>query len=208
MSEASIQYIAPEGSAPCPSEDCYAGVQHRQCGVCHGTGGQGKVGEQCPACGGEGLVPAGTCQLCQGSSRVSDAVARLYEADRWVRANAPDWSGDSRERPGITLFSQAEWWRRRRDLRDRVDVIQATIEPDQGQTVTLLERRIPGGPMPLLTFSGFSWGYGGEGPNGLAQVVRDILPERFPTLEDALRYVASADQTEGWELVREASPCS
>lgn len=124
-------------------------------------------------------------------------VGRLREADNYVRRNHPDWEGDLKEHNGITVYSKAKWYRNRH-LREKVMAVFCFEGKDWNLYVNL---ECEGGKV-LLTLNGFAWGYGGEGPNGLACVLADIFPEKFADQRAALEEVARHRMSESWNIRR------
>lgn len=193
----------------CPDNRCIDGKLCERCPVCQGDGEEPR-GEGCGNCGGLGEVNAGTCGVCDGKQVVSFALRRLYEADRWVSSNQPDWDGDNASHPGVTLFSTAHWYRKRKEWGPRVASVTGgflrTPDPDgfyatmeMGSPFTHAVQLLDENDVVLITFWGFAWGFGGEGPNGLAAVLADALPSRFETFEAAMQFVSSRAQNEKWE---------
>lgn len=179
----------------CPA--CEGGLL--SCDACQGGD------SECGRCGGAGEAKAGQCNLCGGTCEISLALSRLYEADRYVRRQSPDWSGDNRDHDGITAYSMAEWFRRR----------GGGLPPSEGEGPRpLLDPRAAagffeeGGEQRVIitasegdiTFTGLSWGYGGEGPNGLAAVLADA--GFFPNLAEARAWIADQSIVRPWELQR------
>jgi hypothetical protein len=124
-------------------------------------------------------------------------IQRLQEADRYVRQNHPDWDGDETETVGITAYSKAKWYRNR-GMRSQVNAVLCYENKEGNCCVELLDEK---GKL-LLTLAGMSWGYGGEGPNGLACVLADIFPEKFPNQRTALEEVARHPMNETWTVRR------
>jgi hypothetical protein len=156
----------------------------------------------CPRCDPIGAAaPRRPCRLCQGTGQVTCALAQIYTAHRLARAIAPEWTGaDDSLRPGITIFSLAAYYRRRPYLRRKA--ARARGRPGGTEcfgVVELLDRE----GRTLAAYHGFAWGYGGEGPSGLAALLADVFPEAFPSLEEALRFVISLPQEETWTTPQE-----
>ncbi len=148
----------------------------------------------CPLC--EGRRPR--CHLCDGSGAVTPALERIYSAERLARVLAPEWRGtDDRQRPGVTTFSLAAYYRRRRFLRGRV--VAARGRPGHDEAFGIVELLDKDG-RPLIALHGLAWGYVGEGPAGLANVLADALPHLFPTSDDARRFVLSLPQDKLWRV--------
>jgi len=191
----------------CPVGECFGGKIWRDCSACGGTGifgggederGHGGIGEDCGRCKAEGQLIVRECELCAGTSHVRRPLADLYEADRFCRRNDPAWTGiDHDGHRGITLYSQAMWYRTRAGFGPIVRAAGAFTGDgsDAGPTVVLENA---GGAK--LTLHGFAWGYGGEGPNGLADVLSDVFPGKFPRKDDALAVVAAFDFNGSWEI--------
>lgn len=180
------------GETYCPERDCFNGRIIKVCPLCEASL------DDCTLCEGAGEVDAGACQVCGGRAIVSRALAKLYEAERWVRVNDRDWSGDDADHPGITLYSLAKWYRQRGFLRDAV--ARAVCQPDDCVAgAVVLEDRLG---RELSRLHGFAWGYGGEGPNGLAAVLADVFFDRFRDPQDAMREVTRHPMSEGWEIAR------
>lgn len=175
----------------CP--DCYEGLIETPC-VCT-QGGRYPADEDCGACNGTGCGPSERCSLCQGEGVVTLAVMKLRDADRWVRANEPDWDGDDASHPGITVFSKAKWWRMRGTFGP---VRMARSRPYEDDVWGAVELVGDGGK--TVKFLGFAWGYPGEGPTGLAAVLADAMPERFPTFQAARQFVCGLPQHDAWSL--------
>ncbi len=151
----------------------------------------------CPVCEGK----AGDCNLCGGIREISLALSRLYDADQYVRGHSPDWSGRNEDHDGVTAYSLAEWFRRSwggsgetelLDPRAAAGFFADDTGDEQRVIVTASEGEI--------IFYGFSWGYGGEGPSGLAAVLADA--GFFDTLAEARTWIASQDGDQPWELNR------
>ena len=192
--------------AYCPVRACFGGVLVGPCAPCAGKGevydAETRAVETCEACGGAGEEPLGDCAACGGRGIVRYAVAKLYEADRYICANSPDWLGDDADARGVTLYSLAKWWRQRSFLGAAVKAAQGELRPmdddsvlpgDRTPTEAVVELLDAQGKV-LTTFHGFAWGYGGEGPTGLAAVLADALPQRFPTFEQARNFVMAQRQ--------------
>lgn len=91
-----------------------------------------------------------------------------------------------------------------RHISDREHVVTMVFRQDQGNIPAL------GGDEPLrsASFDGFSWGYGGEGPRGLATMLADLLVAfgHVPSARQAemqgklSRYVASKDMESVWGM--------
>lgn len=156
----------------------------------------------CPRCDPTPApLPRRPCSLCKGAGQVTRALAQVYTAHRLARAIAPEWnSTDDSLRPGITIFSLAAYYRRRPYLRGKA--ARARGRPQGTEcfgVVELLDRE----GRPLAAYRGFAWGYGGEGPSGLAALLADAFPGAFPSLDDALRFVISLPQEEPWTTPQE-----
>src|SRR3990167_6530306 len=147
-----------------------------------------------------GEQPMRGCTTCFGTGTVTYSLMRLTEADRWVRTNFPEWDGDNRSHNGVTLFSMAEWFRRRRGF--AAETVEAGLIDDDvvlrvgGADVikpgdTVLHRRV-------IEFTGFAWGYGGEGPHGLAALLADAFSDDFPTFDLAFAFVVRQPFGAGW----------
>lgn len=185
----------PPDAVRCPA--CFNGVMWKRCYICTGSGRTVTSDPYdrheliCDACDGAGEVEAGTCTLCIGDLRVSLALSHLYEADKFVRAHEPNWSGDNATHKGITMYSQADWFRKRKSIALQ-DSKRAEGRVYNHEHVVYLVAGM------TVVFYGLSWGYGGEGPNGLADVLADA--GFFETQQDALRWVGRLPQDQGWEL--------
>jgi len=176
----------------CP--DCFEGTVWEPCAACGGNGCDPAGTEKdCPKCEGAGEQPMRRCATCCGTGRVTYALMRLAEADRWVRTNCPEWDGDNRSHNGVTLFSTAEWFRRRCDF--QALVMEA---PVQGGECVLRLYGSEGKRKAVIDFTGFGYGYGGEGPHGLAAVMADAFPEDFPTFELAMAFVQRQPFGSAW----------
>ncbi len=99
--------------------------------------------------------------------------------------------------PGITDFSLAAYYRRRPHLRGRVAAARG--RPQEEGCFGIVELLDHAGH-PLAVYRGFAWGYGGEGPSGLAALLADALPAAFPSYEEAFRFVSSLPQEEPWTI--------
>lgn len=171
----------------CPN--CFGGGLYEVCSVCAGAG---EVEDAagilvCSTCEGLGELRTGDCPLCYGSGVVSRALARLYEADKWVRANEPDWNGD--DSGGVTILSKAKWYRNR-SLRDSLTQARGV-----GDFVLL---HGSGKEDASIIFGGFSWGYAGEGPNGLVDVLVDA--GFFRDRSEGLEWVVRLNPKHSWRL--------
>lgn len=175
---------------PCPDRACFEGKLYRPCLTC--GGGNEPEDAACPDCRGSGEAPVITCPTCEGAGEMPRAFCRLWEADQQVRRTAPAWGGDNGDHPGITAFSQADYFRRRADLR-QTQIAVGLLR--QGEPVVLLDTLPPG---LVAAFTGFAWGYGGEGPNGLADLLTDA--GFFPSLDEALAWIGARDGTRRWTL--------
>jgi len=183
----------------CP--DCFEGTIWEPCSACGGNGCDPAGTEKdCPKCEGAGEQPMRGCTTCNSAGTVSYSLMRLTEADRWVRANAPEWDGCNESHNGVTLFSMAEWFRRRRGF--AAETVEAGLIDDDvvlrvgGADVikpgdTVLHRRV-------IEFTGFAWGYGGEGPHGLAALLADAFSDDFPTFDLAFAFVVRQPFGAGW----------
>jgi hypothetical protein len=178
---------------------CHDGAIYERCPECNGNASIDE--EECYQCRGAGEIASDVCMLCEGTGNVSYDLLYLYEADRWVRLNEPGWDGTTRS--GITLFSKAAWFRKR-ELRNLI--WKATGEvAGRDEHIVRLFFAIPSSDVPtVLTFDGFSWGYAGEGPNGLASVLVDC--GFFNNHEEAITYVARKRSGEGWRLIGNLPP--
>lgn len=170
---------------------CKDGRVKETCSDCSGTGGEhGFPGQDCKTCHGEGEFDAGPCPVCKGTCEASLEVLKLAYAYNWVTRNHPDWDGDDADHPGVTMYSQAKWWRQRDTFGK---VVQACGFADG--CVTLMNE---------LGFSavflGFAWGYNGEGPNGLATVLIDA--GFFKNRQGAMEFVTHRPQEGDWVLTR------
>lgn len=170
----------------CPA--CYDGEVWERCSRCNGAG---EIEDGvCPACegGGETKHPD-PCKLCDATGKVTRACEHIYSA--WKRTNAVD---DDR---GCTQDSLARYFRERDYLRRNTQTVRARRHPDVFGRVELVD---PGARV-LIALLGLAWGYGGEGPNGLADIIADLGffdSDRFK----AISYVADQPQNEGWTLSR------
>lgn len=179
----------------CPEDQCEGGEEWRECPCVLGP-----PSVVCLTCGGLGQIRVGVCALCVGKGEITLPLAHLYEADLWVRRNDPGWKGSDMDHPGITVYSQAYWFRERGRLRGEVVSVLGSIGPQQEPIVALFgEHR-----NMLLKLRGFAWGYGGEGPTGLADVLCDIsegLPTSFPAYESARLFVGGLPGDKGWTRI-------
>lgn len=84
-------------------------------------------------------------------------------------------------------------------LRDHLRVPGVEVWGGSGGDTSTHEvgTRVPG--VALLTLDGVAWGYGGEGPNGLAAILAD-LGFFDGDKGAALRWVAAQDQARGWQI--------
>jgi len=185
---------AEKDEAYCP--DCFEGQVETPCDCTQG--GQQPADEDCAACQGTGCGPAVQCTVCHGEGIVIMAVMKLRDADKWVRGNQPDWDGDDASRPGITVFSKAKWWRLREAFGPVRMARSRPYEDDVWGAVELV-----GENGKTVKFLGFAWGYLGEGPTGLAAVLADAMPGRFPTFQVAREWVARLPQHDAWSLTAE-----
>jgi hypothetical protein len=195
VSDVKVQ-MRTEDEVACPA--CLEGKVWRPCDRCGGHGViVGAAEKFCSECGGAGEVEGPTCSLCCGTGVVSFALMRLWSADAWTRANKPDWQGDDAEHPGVTVFSKAMWFRVRQSglptSAGGIVKAEGLSDPDLAGVVRLTARN----GLQWL-FHGFAWSYGGEGPSGLACVLVDAMPQRFPTMADARLFVMSQPFGEPW----------
>ncbi len=153
----------------------------------------------CPRCDDEALGRAPRrrpCPLCRGTGWVTPALVEIYDAYRRATAHEPQWSGaDDSIHPGITMFSLAAYYRRRPYLRGRAAAARG--RPREEGCFGVVELLDQAG-RPLAVYRGFAWGYGGEGPSGLAALLADALPDLFPSYEEAFAFVHSLPQEEPW----------
>lgn len=189
---------------------CYGGELWEKCDACGGIGeiparqadSAALTTTRCTVCGGAGEVVTRKCDLCS-KGFVTAALMRLAEAEKHVRGQEPNWSGDNRDHDGITVYSMAEWFRRRGDLLD-VRAAAGFFEDDEARVILTGRSRatVAAGRRDYgdVTFTGFAWGYGGEGPNGLAAVLADA--GFFASLDEALGWIARQDFGQPWELSR------
>lgn len=110
------------------------------------------------------------------------AQARSYVQGRESsRGGSPWWPGErlnhDAQYAGVTNYSLALWAARRQQLLGQVDRLECRFTADKEQVVRAMPAQ---GEVALLAFYGFAWGYGGEGPHGLAIVVQDLWPGLFP----------------------------
>ena len=159
----------------------------------------------CPVCYGEAQEMF--CRRCHGTSELSGDLMQLHSANEWTKKHDPEWTGCSKDRPGITLFAQAEWYRNRGSLKhlflSEVRVEGFTSEETVGREpvvrISLFSaygRPLAHPPFDHLSLYGFSWGYSGEGPNGLANVLVDI--GFFSDHEEAMRYISNLKIDQKW----------
>ncbi len=191
---------------PCQHPDCWDGKIMKPCSHCDGQGYGIDEGESwtCSECDGAGQVSVGSCSMCGGTGQITMALVRLYEAQRRVWAQHPEWAGDDKERPGCTDFSMAKYYRLRDGLHHGVVGVEGKPAGETGAAeVTLLIRIGPMRGLKTVTFHGFAWGYGGEGPRGLACVLADAMPQRFESVDAARRFLAGLDIGQPWKLGRE-----
>lgn len=177
---------------------CLYGEVWRNCGHCGGNGTDpADPFAECRVCegGGEVLDP-NPCALCGGEGQVSRVLASLASTDRRIRKQDPEWDGECRSRPGVTQFSLASYYRKRESLRGRVVGARGIATDGGDHRVCLLDAH----DEQLATFYGFCWGYGGEGPHGLMDILQDALPVLFPTYNDARAFVVGCPMERDWEV--------
>lgn len=170
----------------CPNRDCFDGH------IIIGCDGNGCGNENCKACE-DGIFNEANCNVCRGTSVVSCAFAKLYEAEHYVRRHEDNWDGNDASRPGVTMYSLAMWYRQR-ETREPLTA-QGIIDDYSGHLVMLKDPKHADAPLVL---HGVSWGYGGEGPTGLAAVLADT--GFFRSFEDARRWVAAQPGNKTWKL--------
>lgn len=195
MSHVKVQ-MRTDDEVTCPA--CLEGKVWQRCARCSGSG-EREAGDLCSSCLGAGEVEVGPCTLCSGSGVVSFALMRLHSADVWTRGNKPDWQGDDGEHPGVTVFSKAMWFRVRQSglpaSAGGIVKAEALAEAELAGLVRLTARN----GLQWL-FHGFAWGYLGEGPSGLACVLADAMPQRFPTMADARLFVSTQSFGQPWAV--------
>lgn len=171
---------------------CFGGQVCEECVACQGHGSVGD--EACTECSGSGEGPSHTCGRCGGVGELPLALCRLIEADEYVRRQDSQWdeNDSAQEHPGVTVYSLAKWYRKRNAF-GLVHILQGVIDDFGVAEVWLFSNQ-----GKFLHLRGFAWGYGGEGPSGLAVVMTDI--GTFPSTERALQWVARQPQNKNWVL--------
>lgn len=150
-----------------------------------------ELSENCPEC--DGLAFREGCALCKGKARVSTALLRVYEANKWASENL-DWKGVPTPdiTRGIPQYSMAMWLRRRGEF--SVELVMASRVNGLPQVV------LHGATRKELVLDGVEWGYAGGGPSALAAILADALPNRFASEAEAKAWVGSRPSG-GWVLM-------
>jgi len=159
----------------------------------------------CPACWGSGFEPGNVedetgcvdaCIACDGTGSVFWPLARIYDAGREILRSDPQWwakETSNFDHPGISLYSLADWLRRRTQYRPVL-----RVEGRRRFDGTALVNVKAGARNFVM--AGLEWGYLGEGPRGLAAVLGDCFPDRFPTQADAELYVMGLFRDIPWRI--------
>lgn len=179
-------------------------MEMTQCNTCFGPDG---YYERCPQCGGKGVRQGGRncptcdgagevlstkpCPVCGGQGEISLPLMRLKDADKYFSLNHPEIKGDIPEdHTYSTQESLAAWYRMRGHTTARE--VFGTISGNDDYIVGIRTNR------GTYRFRGLSWGYGGEGPHGLATILADI--GSFDSEEAAIDWVMRQPQGKGWVL--------
>lgn len=200
----------PSGHRYCP--DCFEGTQYHTCKTCEGRGTD-PLGA-CPDCEGVGEFKVHPCRTCKGSGFVSSAIAKLRDVvSRHPGSENRIQVGRIRVRVGgvesataiptqihhgITDYALLAYLQKREALRDpepAVTAVKVTVDPAfEWENGILIQNSVD-----QLVLTGVSWGYGGEGPNGLATILHDL--GKFPDHESALKAIAAIPMHEvGWSF--------
>lgn len=152
----------------------------------------------------------GVCPACRGKGEITQAFGRVREAAKRMKQTDPDFREETPDQYGTTDYSLAAYfWHRGLYGRDgeapNVRLVRGrpavgSVAAGHEVDVFFVTPREGVGPEVYAkkTYRGFCWGYGGEGPSGLAAVLADL--GLFPTLEDARRFVASLPMEDPWVL--------
>lgn len=171
-----------------------AGETFKECKRCAGSGDMMPYSDDgCAECDCTGEVSEGICTLCQGKIVITKALACIYEGYKQIIRHEPEWKGD--EPGGVTCYSLAKYFRNRQLLQDKTVRIVGRVDVQEFSS-NLVEFFDSQGNL-LEHFTGFSWGYGGEGPNGLRCVLSDVWPNKRDFLTGTL---PSLSQDSGFEL--------
>jgi hypothetical protein len=114
----------------------------------------------------------------------------LEAAHRWASLRRPDLPR------GVTDASLYQYYVLHDELRAYAAVVRGRPHPDCWGVVEVADRR----GKVLARFYGFAWGYGGEGPTGLAAMLADL--GLFRDMDEAVDYVIRLPQDEPWAMVR------
>lgn len=149
----------------------------------------------CAECDCTGEVISGVCLLCEQKGKITKALARIYKGYKQVTDNNPTWDKTT-EPGGVTAYSLALYFLHRIELQyECVHIVGSTEKPEfYSNIVEFLDQS---GKI-LLHLTGFAWGYTGEGPNGLAAVLRDVWPDESLAGKRAVPHNTPMEQ--GWDI--------
>jgi hypothetical protein len=167
---------------------CYEGTIFTECPTCRGETCS------CAVCGGVGEIGQ-DCLLCDTQGQVPTAFKLAYEAYQRIKGANPYWN-EFDEPGGVTDYSLALYYRNRGNLRNSVLVAKMKhSHPEFDSYLVELhdERSL------LVAFTGFAWGYRGEGSRGLATILADLFEDDFESIESALQEVCRHPMKSSWE---------
>lgn len=206
------EVVEPAGVDASVKAECVA-----DCPACGGSG-EGTP-EECAACEGEGRLPRALAKIREAATRCEATPDRDLFSEvvprRWAQRTS-----------GVTGTSLAMWSRIRHEFVDKRVQVEGISEGSMAHNIVVVSTHEsyehehqhtpathPHGPVAagdaaarhvhrevaaVASFDGFSWGYGGEGPHGLACLLADL--GLAGSVDDALRFVASRDGARGWAL--------
>ena len=184
---------------PCPNYNgdsyCFERTLYCVCSTCNGEGSfpNGRV---CPHCHG-GEIVDGTCSMCNGTGEIKMSTGHVYEA--WKRESRADDYHSGVDRPGITQSSLALWWERRIAFGT---IVAVRARPEEDGAFAAIEVLNADGD--VLKFKGLSYGYGGEGPHGLAAILAD--GGAFESEHDAMQWIYELPQGDAFARQFDARP--
>jgi hypothetical protein len=178
--------------------------------------GEGKVYEGCPDCLSEGCKRcngigdiSSTCAVCNGSGKITEGFAKVREGYRAAMRHDEDCtvrrvSFLSRSNPGITMYALADYYQQRDNLRGKVAYVECKPNSPISQNGIPFECHavfmMNANGQPLYSFWGYSWGFGGEGPTGLAAMLSDLFDTDF---DEMRQVVGSHDIESAWRMSAE-----
>lgn len=209
-----IQSPSSKGMTWCP--DCFEGKVYSTCPNCQGAGEypyHPKRGDEYPAkcsdCGGSGELVSDSCDTCEGSQFITTALLKLMDARKYTGGEQSFMEVDEntyrQTNEGITMYALAAYFNLRGSFRDPSTVVEAGMFPMRAEWDGVIHHlpdihgvKISSSSKTLI-LTGLSWGYGGEGPNGLATILHDL--GKFQDHKEALNWVGALNKDDiGWVI--------